>query len=249
MNQKKLNFTDCYYMYGMHAVTEALRNENRIKTEIFYLSERILAPLQSILADIPCIKKEKQWFSQIFPNQTHQGLALKVQKLSPPYLLEFIKRPSVHTLLMLDHVVDPHNIGAILRSCAAFDADGIILQHKNSPTENATIAKVASGALEHIPLFYETNLAQTVKLIKNNAFWCYGLDPLASETLEDFSNSSKNKEHILWILGAEGKGLRPLIQHSCDSLIRLPLSKKIESINVSNAAAIVLYHHSQTRLK
>jgi 23S rRNA (guanosine2251-2'-O)-methyltransferase len=143
------------------------------------------------------------------------------------------KRP----LLVLDQVTDPHNVGAILRSAAAFDALGIITQDRHSPPESGTIARSASGALELVPWVRVINLARALEEIAEAGFWRIGLAGDTQMTLAQ----SMGEARVALVLGAEGEGLRHNVAEHCDQLARLPISPKMESLNVSNAAAIALY--------
>jgi len=138
---------------------------------------------------------------------------------------------------MLDQVTDPHNIGAILRSMAAFNAGGLILPKHHAPEESGVMAKTACGALEIVPICRVPNLASTMDYLKKHDYWVAGMDGKASQTLEQANLSAKT----VLVMGAEGKGLRHLVSKSCDLLIKLPISSQMESLNVSNAAAIGLY--------
>ena len=137
----------------------------------------------------------------------------------------------------MDQVTDPHNIGAILRSAAAFDADAVITTQKNAPEVTGAMAKSASGALELVPLIFVSNLARTMQTLKDRGYWCVGMDGSAKETLRDAALPRK----VALVMGSEGYGLRRLTAQNCDFMVRLPISKQVESLNVSNAAAIALY--------
>lgn len=169
----------------------------------------------------------------------HQGLVLKASPLSQPYIEDVLKdTPEEACLLILDQVTDPHNIGAIMRSAAAFGALAVIQQELNAPdANNATIAKTASGAVEEIPLVSVTNISRTMEDIKKAGFWCIGLDEMGKEKLDKANLKGK----IAFILGREGKGLRPLIRNTCDILSHLPTTESFSTLNVSNAAAVSLY--------
>jgi 23S rRNA (guanosine2251-2'-O)-methyltransferase len=140
-------------------------------------------------------------------------------------------------LLVLDQVTDPHNVGAILRSAAAFDALGIVTQDRHAPPESGTVARAASGALELVPWIRVVNLARALDEIGDAGFWRIGLTGDADETLAD----AMGVHRIALVLGAEGEGMRQNTQAHCDQLAKLPISGRVESLNVSNAAAISLY--------
>jgi 23S rRNA (guanosine2251-2'-O)-methyltransferase len=165
----------------------------------------------------------------------HQGIAALVMPLEQFILDEMLEKEGV--LLILDQVSDPHNVGAILRSAAAFDAIGIIAPKDNSAPETATMAKAASGALDLVPRITVTNLASAMRELKDAGWWIIGLDGIATRTLGDIKFGKKT----VLVLGAEGKGMRRLTAESCDELAKLPISPRMESLNVSNAAALALY--------
>lgn len=137
-------------------------------------------------------------------------------------------------------MTDPHNVGAVLRSAAAFDASAVILTDRNAPEATGTLAKSASGALELVPLITVSNLTRAMKTLKDLGFWCVGLDGRAPSTLRETSLPDK----IALVMGSEGFGLRRLTAENCDYTVKLPISERVESLNVSNAAAIALYEMS-----
>jgi 23S rRNA (guanosine2251-2'-O)-methyltransferase len=171
------------------------------------------------------------------PDAPHQGLVLEIEPLEDVFLDELLGREGDRPLLVLDQVTDPHNVGAILRSAAAFDARGIVTQDRHSPPESGALARAASGALETVPWVRVVNLARALEEIAEAGFWRIGLAGEAERTLQETLGSAK----IALVLGAEGEGLRPNTATHCDELARLPISSAIESLNVSNAAAIALY--------
>ena len=147
---------------------------------------------------------------------------------------------SASTIVILDGVTDPHNIGAILRSMAAFDSQALIVTDKNAPSETAAMAKAASGALDIVPLIRITNLARALEQLKQAGFWIVGMEGTAEKSLRELDIPKK----IAIVMGSEGEGMRRLTLQSCDFLAKLPISPKMESLNVSNAAAIALYELS-----
>jgi len=169
----------------------------------------------------------------------HQGLVLEVDPLDDVWLGDLLesgaddRRP----LVLLDQVTDPHNVGAVLRSAAAFDALGIVTQDRHAPPESGALARAASGALEFVPWVRVVNLSRALDEIAEAGFWRIGLTGAATQTLAEAMGEAR----IALVLGAEGEGMRQNTEAHCDQLARLPISPKVESLNISNAAAIGLY--------
>lgn len=224
-----------YWLYGTHAVTQALANPRRRVTRL------LMTPAAAARGDLPGTMKpervEPAYLDRTLPEgAVHQGVAALVAPL-PDLTLEDILETATTPLVLLDQVTDPHNVGAILRSAAAFNAAAVILPKDHSPPETAVLAKSASGALEIIPLVRVTNLVQAMELIKKAGYWCAGLDGSANQPI----HQAKLGQKTALVLGAEGKGLRRLTAEHCDLMVRLPISPQMESLNVSNAAAVALY--------
>lgn len=169
----------------------------------------------------------------------HQGIVIEVDPLEDIWLGDLLEQGAgdQRPLLVLDHVTDPHNVGAILRSAAAFDALGIVTHDRHTPPESGTLARSASGALEIVPWVRVVNLARALDEIGEAGFWRIGLAGEASGTLSQVMGDTRPA----LVLGAEGEGMRHNTAQHCDELARLPISPKVESLNVSNAAAIALY--------
>lgn len=223
-----------YWLYGIHAVQAALDNPKRVKRRMLCTAPTI-GKLQIPKHQKP-LQLESKELARLLGEQTvHQGCALEVQPLPQPSLETAAEQSTC--LLMLDQVSDPHNIGAMLRSAAAFGAGGIIMQDKHAPKENATIAKIAAGGLEHVPLIKVTNLTRALESLREFDFWSIGLDGEAQNLLSTLSAPEKK----VIVMGSEGKGLRPLVAKSCDYMAKLPIHRQMESLNVSVAAGIALY--------
>jgi 23S rRNA (guanosine2251-2'-O)-methyltransferase len=170
----------------------------------------------------------------------HQGLAAKVHPLPDRGIEDVIAEAEGQEqarVMILDQVTDPQNVGAILRSAAAFGALAVILTERHAAPESGALAKAASGALEHVPLIRVANLARALELLKKGGFWIAGLAAEGSQTLADAKLTGK----VGLALGAEGPGLRRLTREHCDLLVRLPTGGAIDHLNVSNAAAVALY--------
>lgn len=229
--------------WGRHAITAALANPNRTVRKLWGTREAI-APL-SLPADLPVVFADVADLGKLVPaDAPHQGLVAEVDPLDEMWLADLLVegRDDVlvgvgRPLIVLDQVTDPHNVGAILRSAAAFDALGIVTQDRHAPPESGTVARAASGALETVPWVRVVNLARALEEIAEAGFWRIGLTGHATQTLSEVMGTQR----IAIVLGAEGEGMRQNTQTHCDELARLPISDKVESLNVSNAAAVALY--------
>lgn len=235
-------------LFGVHAVREALLNPERVIKNI-YITEQLeddiyvmieQANAQGLNRPEPQVLV-KEALDRALPRGTvHQGIACDAAPLEEVYLPELIRKAGTKersVLVLLDQVTDPHNMGAIMRSACAFGADGIIVQSRHAPELNGIVAKTASGAVEHLPVVYETNLARAIEALKEAGYFALALDERGSKTLPEAPHYPKT----LLILGAEGPGLRPLIRDHCDLLLKLPTPGTFFSLNVSNAAAVAMY--------
>jgi 23S rRNA (guanosine2251-2'-O)-methyltransferase len=229
-------------IYGAHAVLAALRNSKRICHALWAskgMSPEIELAVKSH-PDLDIRSASAEELDRLVGEQSvHQGLVLKASQLQQPYIEDVMRDcPDDACVIILDQVTDPHNIGAIMRSAAAFGAMAVIQQELNAPdANNSTICKTASGAVEEIPLVSVINIARTMEDLKKAGFWCIGLDEMGKDKLDKANLSGK----VAFVLGREGKGLRPLIRGTCDILSHLPTSEGFSTLNVSNAAAVSLY--------
>ncbi len=224
--------------WGRHAVYAALDNPNRNVRKLWGTREELSKIV--IPKDMNVVFADSADLGRMVPNDApHQGLVAEVDPLEDVWLGDLLhegandRRP----LIVLDQVTDPHNVGAILRSAAAFNALGIVTQDRHAPPESGTVARAASGALEIVPWCRVVNLSRALDEIGDAEFWRIGLTGEADETLGDAMGAAK----IALVLGAEGEGMRQNTEAHCDQLARLPISGQVESLNVSNAAAIALY--------
>ena len=177
--------------------------------------------------------------SMVGQNAVHQGIVAKCDPLPVVDIKEFIKivgNKEKGLIVILDQVTDPHNIGAIMRSAVAFNALAVIMPEAGAPSESGVLAKSSSGATELIPLIRVSNLAHAMELLKKAEFWCVGLDGYA----KDFITDHKLPKKCALVLGAED-GMRRLTMENCDMVVKLPMNSAIESLNVSNAAAVAMY--------
>lgn len=224
--------------WGRHAVTAALANPERTVRKLWGTREALAAlELPPVL---PITYADVADLARMVPGDApHQGIVIEVDPLEEIWLGDLLEQGADdrRPLLVLDHVTDPHNVGAILRSAAAFDALGIVTHDRHTPPESGTLARAASGALEIVPWVRVVNLARALDEIGEAGFWRIGLAGEAKRTLSDVMGDTRPA----LVLGAEGEGMRHNTAQHCDELARLPISPKVESLNVSNAAAIALY--------
>lgn len=222
-----------YWIYGLHAVNAALNNPKRTVYEL--LATKEAATSLSHGKHQPTLVAREQLDSLCGRDAVHQGVCLRVEPLTPPLISEALERPG--PVLVLDQVTDPRNIGAILRSAAAFGAAAVLVQDRNTPPETGTMAKAASGGLDNVPLLRETNLSRALAGLQRAGLWVVGLDAggkrLSSDTL--------GNRRVALVLGAEGAGLRRLTRETCDEIASIYMSGPMESLNVSNASAVALY--------
>lgn len=239
-------------MYGKHACIEALKNTSRSISEI-YVTRKFIEEHKGILNKHSnlCTIIEDDDITRLCSNDksgrkeniSHQGICMHVDVLDSADWYDIAKNKSDATIVILDQITDTQNLGAIIRSSAAFGVDCILLAEYNSVYENAFVAKSACGTLEHVGIAHVVNFARTIKTLKDFGFWIVGLDGNAQENL-----SNKHfAEKTCIMLGSEGLGLRRLSKENCDFLAKIPMTEYVESINVSNAAAIALYHRYLAR--
>ncbi|MFA4846514.1 MAG: 23S rRNA (guanosine(2251)-2'-O)-methyltransferase RlmB, partial [Patescibacteria group bacterium] len=234
-------------LWGLHAVREAWLNPKR-KCYRLWATEAGLAALKETLPEatekglqrplpLPASKADIEHF---LPRESvHQGVALEAEPLVEISLDELLGRENVPDLvIILDQVTDPHNVGAILRSAAAFGAGAVIVTERGAPNATGVMAKTASGAAEHVPLIHIVNIARAIEVLQAEDFWCIGLAEEGAKVLDETVLGSGR---IALVLGAEGDGLRRLTRERCDELARLPTKGPIGSLNVSNAAAVALF--------
>lgn len=222
--------------WGKHAVAAALGNDERQIHRIWVTREA--AAGYDIPASIPVTFADVADLGRLVPKDApHQGIVAEVERLDDILLADLLDQAEDgRPLLVLDQVTDPHNVGAILRSAAAFNALGIVTQDRHAPPESGALAKAASGALETMPWVRVVNLARALDDIAAAGFWRIGLTGEAEQTLAEALGPAR----VALVLGAEGEGMRQNTEAHCDALARLPISG-IESLNVSNAAAVALY--------
>ena len=236
-----------YWLFGHHAVAAAMANPSRRIHRLVQVGE---AGEKLAGGDLPQPKSAAlpQWETLdrealdhiLGRDAVHQGIAARVSPLPEHHIDEvgdLVGDRPMAVVLILDQVTDPHNVGAILGSAAAFGAIAVVLTERHAAPETGILAKAASGALEHTPLIRVTNLARAMEDLKQSGFWCVGLAAEAERTLAE----NKLTGRVALCLGAEGPGLRRLTREHCDLLAKLPTAGPIDHLNVSNAAAVSLY--------
>jgi 23S rRNA (guanosine2251-2'-O)-methyltransferase len=224
--------------YGRHAVLAALDNPERVVRKMWVTREAIAGI--ELPSSIPVTYADVADLARLVPGDApHQGLVAEVDPLEDIWLGDLLAqgKGDNRPLVVLDQVTDPHNVGAVLRSAAAFDALGIVTQDRHAPPESGALARAASGTLETVPWVRVVNLARALDEIAEAEFWRVGLTGHAEGTLGEVMGHGR----IALVLGAEGEGMRQNTEAHCDQLARLPISSKVESLNVSNAAAVALY--------
>ena len=223
--------------WGRHAVAAALDNPDRRVLKAW--STREAAELMNFPKEVPVVMAEGPDLGRMVPGDApHQGVVIEVEPLDDAWLDDVLPDTAEGALLLvLDQVTDPHNVGAILRTAAAFGAIGIVTQDRHSPPEGGALAKAASGALERVPWVRVVNLARALEDIAEAGFWRIGLAGDATDDLK----TALGPQRVALVLGAEGPGMRHNTREHVDALARLPISDAMESLNVSNAAAVALY--------
>lgn len=238
------------WLFGHHAVAAALANQERrvlrllVTTEsLARLKEDQTVP-QGVLAKAHTVGRA-EIDKVVGENAVHQGVAMLTRMID--HHLEDVLAMAEHRdsfcVVLLDQVSDPHNVGAIIRSAAAFDAAAVITLDRRAATETGTMAKSASGALDRIAFVQTTNLSRAIEVLKEHQFWVVGLEADGSKTL----SAIDLKGRVAFVLGTEGEGLRRLVRENCDEIARLPINAASESLNVSNAAAVALYERQRQR--
>jgi 23S rRNA (guanosine2251-2'-O)-methyltransferase len=223
-------------IYGIHSVVEALSNSKRSFIRLLATknaAQRLAEPIRQSRVKVE-EALPKALDRMVGPDAVHQGVVLEAKPLRQPRLDE-IARTGV--IVLLDQVTDPHNVGAIMRTCAAFAVTALVTTFRNSPEASGVLLKSASGAYEHVPFVKVTNLARAMEELRAYGFRLIGLDSEAQGRLQE----ADKMPPVALVLGAEGRGLRQLTRDSCDVVARLDLPGAIKSLNVSNAAAISLH--------
>lgn len=227
------------WLYGVHPVTAALQNPRRKIKEVWGVKNAL--EMLKIPPQIPVkVVSREQIDTLVGLGAVHQGVVAKCDPLPNVAIEDVVRQVEKEDkvlFVILDQVFDPHNVGAILRSSAAFGVSAVIMPDANAPEESGVLAKSASGALEVMPLIRVSNLVRTMEYLKKQGFWCVGMDGYAEKSIGEDKLPSK----CVIVMGSEGDGMRRLTAENCDYTVKLPMSRVVESLNVSNACAIALY--------
>ncbi|MFC0589012.1 23S rRNA (guanosine(2251)-2'-O)-methyltransferase RlmB [Novosphingobium aquiterrae] len=230
--------TGAVRLWGRHAVEAALNNPDRNHRKLWATREGVESLDGELPANFPLEYAAPADLARLVARDApHQGLVLECDALEDVFLADVLDGDAARPIVVLDQVTDPHNVGAVLRSAAAFNACAIVTQDRHAPPESGTVAKSASGALEAVPWVRVVNLARALDEIAEAGYWRIGLDGDGTTTLAE----ALPEGPVALVLGAEGEGMRHNVTQHCDAVARLPITRTIESLNVSNAAAIALY--------
>ncbi|UWR32424.1 23S rRNA (guanosine(2251)-2'-O)-methyltransferase RlmB [Sulfitobacter sp. W027] len=239
---KKADAAQTVWLFGLHAVRDALMNPNREKLQLM-VTPNAQAKLEDAIAEAgitPEVVDPRKFRPPLDPNSVHQGAVLEVKPLNWGRLEDVAIGDTAPRLLLLDRVTDPHNVGAILRSAEVLGASAVIGTKHHSAPETGALAKTASGALERQPYLRVRNLADAIRALQDMGYLVLGLDGEAEQTIEGAVEGRRDRPVAL-VLGAEGPGLREKTRETVDALVRIDAAGGFGSLNVSNAAAIALY--------
>ena len=241
-----------FFIVGQHAVIEALKNPKRKVLRVFLTEEskkniHRKSPKKNLLSDVKVYFKTKKELDKYSTkeNLLHQGYVAEIEHLEFPMLKDFIKEKNNITLVCLDGVTDPRNIGSLIRSAAAFGIEGIIIKERNFPNDSKLMFKAASGAIEYMNIFEVSNINSTLKNLKDKNFWVYGFDGNGEKNFTDIEWKGNN----ILLFGSEGSGMHQHTSKYADFLVKIDINKKIESLNISNSAAIAFHHLSYLKKK
>ncbi len=241
-----------FFIAGQHAVIEALRNPKRKVLRVFLTEDakkniHRKNPKKNILEDVKIYFKSKKELDKYTNKEQlmHGGYIAEVEHLDSLDLKEFIKKKNDCTFVCLDGVTDPRNIGSLIRSASSFNVDGLIIKERHFPSDSKMMYKSASGCMEHLNIFQVSNINSTLKNLKEKNFWVYGFD---SRGKKDFTDIKWEGKKIL-LFGSEGFGLKEHTGKYVDFFTKIDINQEIESLNISNSAAIVFHHLSYLKKK
>ena len=234
-----------FFIVGQHAVIEALRNPKRKVLRVFLTEEskkniHRKNPKKNVLNDVKVYFKTKKELDKYTTHEQlmHQGYVAEIEQLEKLELRDFINKKKNITFACLDGVTDPRNIGSLIRSAASFNINGLIVKERHFPNQSKLMYKSASGCMEHMNIFEVSNINSTLKNLRENNFWVYGFDTSGKKNFTEIKWEGKN----ILLFGSEGFGLKKHTMKYTDFLVRVDINKKIESLNISNSAAIVFHH-------
>ena len=237
-----------FFIIGKHAVIEALKNSKRKVLRLFLTEESKKSihresPKKNLLKDIKVYFKTKKELDKYSRNEgiLHQGFIAEVEHIENLELKEFIKNKNDLTLVCLNEVTDPRNIGSIIRSAASFNIDGLIVKERHFPNESKLMYKSASGCVEHLNIFEVSNINTALKYLRENNFWVYGFD---AKSKKNFTEVNWKGNNIL-LFGSEGFGIKKHTEKYTDFLVKIEINENIESLNIANSASIVFHHINQ----
>ena len=241
-----------FFIVGKHAVIEALKNPNRKVLKIFLNEDskkniHRVSPRKNLLKDIKIYYKTRKELDKYCSKDgvTHQGYVAEIEHLEKNNLKQFIKTKQNISFACLDEVSDPRNIGSLIRSAASFNIDGIIIKERHFPSDSKLMYKSASGCMEHMKIFEVSNINTTLKYLRENNFWIYGFESNSSNKFTDVKWEGNN----VLLFGSEGFGMREHTKKYTDFSVKIDINKNIESLNISNSAAIVFHHINQYKNK
>jgi len=240
----KPSYAGAYFLFGRNSVEAALKNKTRECLRLIgtakSLSDQKLRDIRPSLKTLE-VENLDDITAAVPEGAPHQGILLEVRFLPGIHIADLTPRDGEkNIILMLDQVTDPQNVGACIRSAAAFGARAVITQDRNSPKESGTLARASAGGLEALPWLQVPNLSQALGQLRDMGYWHVGLDGSTQMSIGDVSLG----DNIVIVMGSEGSGLRPLVKKTCDVIAAIPTTGAVESLNVSNAAAIALYELS-----
>ena len=234
-----------YFIVGKHPVIEALKNKRRKIHKIFLTEESKKtinreSPNNNLLKNLKVFFKTKKELDKYCNKEgmLHQGYVAEIEHLEKISLKDFIKEKNNLTLVCLDEVTDPRNIGSIIRSAASFNIDGLLVKERHFPSESKLMYKSASGCLEHLNIFEVSNINTTLKYLRDQNFWVYGFDAKGDKDFIDIKWEGNN----VLLFGSEGFGIKKHTSKYIDFNVKINISKNIESLNISNSASIVFHH-------
>ena len=241
-----------FFIVGKHAVIEALKNPKRKVLKIFLTEEskkniHRVSSRKNLLKDLKIYYKTRKELDKYCSKDgiTHQGYVAEIEHFEKSNLKEFIKSKDNLTIACLDEVTDPRNIGSLIRSATSFEIDGIIIKERHFPSESKLMYKSASGCMEHIKIFQVSNINTTLKFLREKNFWIYGFEAKSNKKFNEVKWDGNN----ILLFGSEGFGMREHTKKYTDFLVKIDIHKNVESLNISNSAAIVFHHINQYKNK